>query len=162
MIISCFDVIFTLLWKLKYHLARSRKYGSPISRDLARFNSSLRDWILRLNLAIESHNWISRDFGCEICEIKKGSEVPNIQYFQPKITINFVMVFYISKSYLYAKILMCLKFPRCFLHSKLQIFNFLCFRFNLAISRDFTRRISHLARLKKREIWSTVLTTVEW
>ena len=38
-------------------------YGSPISRDLTRLDFSLRDWI-------------SRDFGCEICEIKKGSKVP--------------------------------------------------------------------------------------
>ena len=95
--------------------------------NLARFDFSLRDWILR-------------DFGCDICEIKKGSKVPILtdkfsifnQKLQLKIEI-YLLWFFISPNLTYMQDYNVYKIFKMFSTLKsVQIFNFLCLRFNLA------------------------------
>ena len=124
---AMFRNFLNALFLLKRRHREPWYYGSPISRDLARFNSSLRDWI-------------SRDFGCEICEIKKGSKVPILvdkfsifnQKLQLKIEI-YLLWFFISPNLTYMQDYNVYKIFKMFSTFKsVQFFNFLCLRFNLA------------------------------
>ena len=118
-------ISFVFEYCLEYHT-----YGSPISRDLARFDSSLRDLI-------------SRDFGCKICEITKWSKlnilVENFGTFNQKLLVKMEIIllwFFISP-----KILLIWKDFNVYKISKM-FSTFKCTNFQLFMLEIQSREIS--------------------